>query len=159
MRQRSPNDHRNRNWQDAEVIERQNYRKDNYRSTYRNNPESNQVNQVFENRNHNNRNDHGFEYGGSQNQFRNRALSENFNRGDRIHGDCLNGLRVQFDQKDQSQVEMNHPIRIAALRIPQITWSVAKSPRVAEQCDVNIQSINQSADTTCGTSVCTHFIE
>ncbi|GFU32976.1 uncharacterized protein TNCV_4155621 [Trichonephila clavipes] len=24
-----------------------------------------------------------------------------------------------------------------------ITWSVAKSPRVAEQCDVNIQSINQ----------------
>ncbi|GFW56581.1 adhesion G protein-coupled receptor B2 [Trichonephila clavipes] len=23
-------------------------------------------------------------------------------------------------------------------------WSVAKSPRVAEQCDVNIQSINQS---------------
>ncbi|GFW57583.1 hypothetical protein TNCV_544911 [Trichonephila clavipes] len=25
----------------------------------------------------------------------------------------------------------------------QITWSVAKSPRVAEQCDVNIQSINQ----------------
>ncbi|GFX43237.1 uncharacterized protein TNCV_2389451 [Trichonephila clavipes] len=25
-----------------------------------------------------------------------------------------------------------------------ITWSVAKSPRVAEQCDVNIQSINQS---------------
>ncbi|GFW84957.1 hypothetical protein TNCV_682451 [Trichonephila clavipes] len=23
-----------------------------------------------------------------------------------------------------------------------ITWSVAKSPRVAEQCDVNIQSIN-----------------
>ncbi|GFW60752.1 uncharacterized protein TNCV_570981 [Trichonephila clavipes] len=26
----------------------------------------------------------------------------------------------------------------------QNTWSVAKSPRVAEQCDVNIQSINQS---------------
>ncbi|GFT48094.1 hypothetical protein TNCV_1000931, partial [Trichonephila clavipes] len=25
-------------------------------------------------------------------------------------------------------------------------WSVAKSPRVAEQCDVNIQSINQSID-------------
>ncbi|GFW50254.1 hypothetical protein TNCV_4696721 [Trichonephila clavipes] len=25
----------------------------------------------------------------------------------------------------------------------QITWSVTKSPRVAEQCDVNIQSINQ----------------
>ncbi|GFW18468.1 uncharacterized protein TNCV_1184951 [Trichonephila clavipes] len=25
-----------------------------------------------------------------------------------------------------------------------ITWSVAKSPRAAEQCDVNIQSINQS---------------
>ncbi|GFX51098.1 hypothetical protein TNCV_2734491 [Trichonephila clavipes] len=25
-----------------------------------------------------------------------------------------------------------------------ITWFVAKSPRVAEQCDVNIQSINQS---------------
>ncbi|GFY21255.1 uncharacterized protein TNCV_3992991 [Trichonephila clavipes] len=25
----------------------------------------------------------------------------------------------------------------------QIAWSVAKSPRVAEQCDVNIQSINQ----------------
>ncbi|GFT15748.1 uncharacterized protein TNCV_4943071 [Trichonephila clavipes] len=24
-----------------------------------------------------------------------------------------------------------------------ITWSVAKSPRVAEQCDVNIQSINR----------------
>ncbi|GFT46768.1 uncharacterized protein TNCV_1317111 [Trichonephila clavipes] len=24
-----------------------------------------------------------------------------------------------------------------------ITWSVAKSPRVAEQCDVNIQSTNQ----------------
>ncbi|GFW14367.1 uncharacterized protein TNCV_3327801 [Trichonephila clavipes] len=23
-----------------------------------------------------------------------------------------------------------------------ITWSVAKSPRVAEQCDVNIQSVN-----------------
>ncbi|PRD19678.1 UNVERIFIED_CONTAM: Histone-lysine N-methyltransferase SETMAR [Trichonephila clavipes] len=28
----------------------------------------------------------------------------------------------------------------------QITWSVAKSPRVAEQCDVNIQSINESID-------------
>ncbi|GFW53757.1 DUF4817 domain-containing protein [Trichonephila clavipes] len=28
-----------------------------------------------------------------------------------------------------------------------ITWSVAKSPRVAEQCDVNIQSINQSNKT------------
>ncbi|GFS87158.1 hypothetical protein TNCV_1130451 [Trichonephila clavipes] len=27
---------------------------------------------------------------------------------------------------------------------PQITWSVAKSPRVAEQCDVNIKSIHQS---------------
>ncbi|GFU41305.1 uncharacterized protein TNCV_3011301 [Trichonephila clavipes] len=27
-----------------------------------------------------------------------------------------------------------------------ITWSVAKSPRVAEQCDVNIQSINQSSE-------------
>ncbi|GFS98931.1 uncharacterized protein TNCV_3529001 [Trichonephila clavipes] len=26
-----------------------------------------------------------------------------------------------------------------------ITWSVAKSPRAAEQCDVNIQSINQSS--------------
>ncbi|GFW16860.1 uncharacterized protein TNCV_2759881 [Trichonephila clavipes] len=25
-----------------------------------------------------------------------------------------------------------------------ITWSVAKSPRVAEQCDANIQSINKS---------------
>ncbi|GFT09653.1 uncharacterized protein TNCV_4948141 [Trichonephila clavipes] len=25
------------------------------------------------------------------------------------------------------------------------TWSVAKGPRVAEQCDVNIQSINQSS--------------
>ncbi|GFT91325.1 hypothetical protein TNCV_2169081 [Trichonephila clavipes] len=25
-----------------------------------------------------------------------------------------------------------------------ITWSVAKSPRVAEQCDVNIQSIDRS---------------
>ncbi|GFX09179.1 hypothetical protein TNCV_4167581 [Trichonephila clavipes] len=25
-------------------------------------------------------------------------------------------------------------------------WSVAKSPRVAEQCDVNIQSINQVAE-------------
>ncbi|GFV96988.1 uncharacterized protein TNCV_4352001 [Trichonephila clavipes] len=24
-----------------------------------------------------------------------------------------------------------------------ITWSIAKSPRVAEQCDINIQSINQ----------------
>ncbi|GFT16787.1 uncharacterized protein TNCV_1333941 [Trichonephila clavipes] len=25
-----------------------------------------------------------------------------------------------------------------------MTWSAAKSPRVAEQCDVNIESINQS---------------
>ncbi|GFS73772.1 hypothetical protein TNCV_1458161 [Trichonephila clavipes] len=31
-----------------------------------------------------------------------------------------------------------------ATAAPKITWSVAKSPRVAEQCDVNIQSINQS---------------
>ncbi|GFW84907.1 uncharacterized protein TNCV_681951 [Trichonephila clavipes] len=31
-----------------------------------------------------------------------------------------------------------------------ITWSVAKSPRVAEQCDVNIQSINQSITLTLG---------
>ncbi|GFX87992.1 uncharacterized protein TNCV_4374561 [Trichonephila clavipes] len=30
------------------------------------------------------------------------------------------------------------------LTMVKITWSVAKSPRVAEQCDVNIQSINQS---------------
>ncbi|GFX44618.1 p87 vp80 [Trichonephila clavipes] len=29
-------------------------------------------------------------------------------------------------------------------RFFEITWSVAQSPRVAEQCDVNIQSINQS---------------
>ncbi|GFT79836.1 hypothetical protein TNCV_4597611 [Trichonephila clavipes] len=29
------------------------------------------------------------------------------------------------------------------LRPDAITWSVAKSPHVAEQCDVNIQSINQ----------------
>ncbi|GFW97809.1 uncharacterized protein TNCV_1425721 [Trichonephila clavipes] len=28
-----------------------------------------------------------------------------------------------------------------------MTWSVAKSPRVAEKCDVNIQSINQSIRT------------
>ncbi|GFW92270.1 uncharacterized protein TNCV_3541561 [Trichonephila clavipes] len=27
-----------------------------------------------------------------------------------------------------------------------ITWSVVKSPRVAEQCDVNIRSINQSSE-------------
>ncbi|GFW04983.1 uncharacterized protein TNCV_597771 [Trichonephila clavipes] len=31
------------------------------------------------------------------------------------------------------------------LTMVQITWSVAKSPRVAEQCDVNLKSINQSA--------------
>ncbi|GFW46469.1 hypothetical protein TNCV_4811571 [Trichonephila clavipes] len=30
-----------------------------------------------------------------------------------------------------------------AVKRNEITWSVAKSPRVAEQCDVNIQSINQ----------------
>ncbi|GFT30106.1 hypothetical protein TNCV_1470181 [Trichonephila clavipes] len=33
------------------------------------------------------------------------------------------------------------------LTMVQITWSVAKSPRVAEQCDVNIKSINQSSQT------------
>ncbi|GFX11676.1 retrovirus-related Pol polyprotein from transposon opus [Trichonephila clavipes] len=30
-----------------------------------------------------------------------------------------------------------------------ITWSVDKSPRVAEQCDVNIQSINRAITDTC----------
>ncbi|GFV54816.1 uncharacterized protein TNCV_3683411 [Trichonephila clavipes] len=29
-----------------------------------------------------------------------------------------------------------------------ITWSVAKNPRAAEQCDVNFQSINQSINRT-----------
>ncbi|GFV89003.1 hypothetical protein TNCV_4912031 [Trichonephila clavipes] len=30
-----------------------------------------------------------------------------------------------------------------------MTWSVAKSPRVAEQCDVNIKSINQLRSFSC----------
>ncbi|GFU77481.1 hypothetical protein TNCV_3498541 [Trichonephila clavipes] len=30
----------------------------------------------------------------------------------------------------------------SCLAVSEITWSVAKSPRVAEKCDVNIQSIN-----------------
>ncbi|GFT45502.1 retrovirus-related Pol polyprotein from transposon 17.6 [Trichonephila clavipes] len=48
-RRRSLEDRRNRNWQDERAIERQNDRRDTYRSTYGNRPQRNQVNQGFEN--------------------------------------------------------------------------------------------------------------
>ncbi|GFX77315.1 hypothetical protein TNCV_5064421 [Trichonephila clavipes] len=64
-RRRSPDDRRNRNGQDAGVIEQQNDRRGNYRSTYENRPEKNHVSQGFENRNCIDRNDRGFESWGS----------------------------------------------------------------------------------------------
>ncbi|GFY33731.1 hypothetical protein TNCV_4594431 [Trichonephila clavipes] len=92
---------------------------DTNRRAYRNRPQRNNVNQ-FENRNHNDRNDHRFENRGGRNQFGNRGLSDIFNRGDRRHGGRLNCLKVRFDQGDQSQIEADPPIRIAALRMPPV---------------------------------------
>ncbi|GFU55556.1 uncharacterized protein TNCV_4339511 [Trichonephila clavipes] len=57
----SPDDRRNRNWQDAGVIERQNDRRVTNRSAYKNRPQRNNVNQGFESRNRNNRHDNIFE--------------------------------------------------------------------------------------------------
>ncbi|GFS78973.1 retrovirus-related Pol polyprotein from transposon opus [Trichonephila clavipes] len=61
-------------------------RRDNYRNTYRNRSQRNQVNQEFENRNRIDRNDCGFESCGGQYQFRNRSTSDNFNQDSRNGG-------------------------------------------------------------------------
>ncbi|GFX03401.1 retrovirus-related Pol polyprotein from transposon opus [Trichonephila clavipes] len=66
VRRRSPDDRRNRNWRDADVLDRQNDRRDNYRR--------------FENRNPIGRDDRGFESHDGRYQFRNRGSSDNFNR-------------------------------------------------------------------------------
>ncbi|GFU54097.1 uncharacterized protein TNCV_3313661 [Trichonephila clavipes] len=83
---RSPDDRRNRNWRDAEVLDQQNDRSDNYRSTYGNGP---QRNYGLENRNRIDRNNRGFESINGWYQFRNRSPSENFDRGYRRHGGRL----------------------------------------------------------------------
>ncbi|GFW54073.1 uncharacterized protein TNCV_3828811 [Trichonephila clavipes] len=91
VRWRSPDDHRNRSWRDAEVLDRQNDRRDNYRNTYGNRP---QMSPGFENRNRIDRDNRGFKSRGGQYQFRNRGpRTENFNPGDRRHGGRLNCLR------------------------------------------------------------------
>ncbi|GFW97266.1 retrovirus-related Pol polyprotein from transposon 297 [Trichonephila clavipes] len=85
-RRKFPDDRRNRNWRNAEVLDRQNGRRDNYRNTCRNRPHRNQG---FENRNHDNRNnqrfenrnwihrdDHAFGSRGVRYQFRNRGPSD-----------------------------------------------------------------------------------
>ncbi|GFU23515.1 retrovirus-related Pol polyprotein from transposon opus [Trichonephila clavipes] len=58
VRRRSPIDHKNRNWSDVEVLDRQNDRIVNYRSTYGNGP---QKNHGFENRNRIDRDNREFE--------------------------------------------------------------------------------------------------
>ncbi|GFX44700.1 hypothetical protein TNCV_2427841 [Trichonephila clavipes] len=57
----SPEDRRNRNYRDAEVLDWPNDMRDNYRSIYSNRPQRNRVNQGFEKRNRDNRNNQGFE--------------------------------------------------------------------------------------------------
>ncbi|GFT45498.1 uncharacterized protein TNCV_3781371 [Trichonephila clavipes] len=111
---RSTNDSRNRNWRDAEVLDRQNDRRDNYRSIYGNGP---QRSQEFENKNRFDRDNHGFESRNRQYQFRNKGPSENFSRGDRRHGGHLNSSRVRVDQDDQSHNERNPSIRLSTLCI------------------------------------------
>ncbi|GFX30784.1 hypothetical protein TNCV_656701 [Trichonephila clavipes] len=95
------NDRVNGNWSDAEVIERQNDRRDTKRNAYRNKPQGNNANQKFEKKNRNNKNDHGFENRGGRTQFENRGPSDIFNRGDRRHSGRSNCLKIRFDQDDQ----------------------------------------------------------
>ncbi|GFW58204.1 hypothetical protein TNCV_2633781 [Trichonephila clavipes] len=110
--------------------ERQNDREYTNRSAYGNRPQRNNVNQVFENKNCNNRHDHRFENRGGRNQFGNRGPSENFNRGDRRHGGRLNCLRVR---DDQLQIEVNPPIRIAALQMSPSNFRKLLRSRVNEK--------------------------
>ncbi|GFT22804.1 transposable element Tcb1 transposase [Trichonephila clavipes] len=92
-RRRSSDDPRNRNWWNAEVLNRQSDRRDSYRNTYGNRP---QRNHGFENRNRFDRDNRGFVSSNGRYQFRNRGPSDHFNRGDPRHGGCLNS--VKFDR-------------------------------------------------------------
>ncbi|GFT28153.1 retrovirus-related Pol polyprotein from transposon 17.6 [Trichonephila clavipes] len=87
---------RNRNWQDVEVFDPQNDRRGTNKSTYRNRPPENNVNQGFENRK-----DHEFKNHGGQNQFRNTGPRVDFIRGSKN--------TMNFDKKSltipDSQIE------------------------------------------------------
>ncbi|GFT70559.1 uncharacterized protein TNCV_1133201 [Trichonephila clavipes] len=96
----STEERRNRNWRNAEVLDRQNDRRNNYRSTCGNGPHRNHG---YENRNRFDRDNRGFESSNGRYQFRNRGPIDNFNRRDRRQGGRLNSLRVRVDQDDQSQ--------------------------------------------------------
>ncbi|GFW39665.1 uncharacterized protein TNCV_3188361 [Trichonephila clavipes] len=69
-------DRRNRNWRNADDLDQQNDKRDNYRSTYGNVP---QRNHLLQNRNRFGRNTHGFDISNGRYQSRNRGSSENFN--------------------------------------------------------------------------------
>ncbi|GFT93518.1 hypothetical protein TNCV_1852621 [Trichonephila clavipes] len=112
VRRRFTDVRRNRNWTDAKVFNRQDYRRDNCRSTYGNGLRRNQG---FENRNRIDRDNRGFESRNGQYQFRNRSPRENFYRGDRRQGGRLNCLKVRVDQDNQSQNERSPPIRLSDL--------------------------------------------
>ncbi|PRD29242.1 UNVERIFIED_CONTAM: hypothetical protein NCL1_30003 [Trichonephila clavipes] len=61
VRRMSTDVRRNRNWRDAEVMDRPNDRRDNCRSTYGNGPQENQRNHGFQNRNRFDRDNRGFD--------------------------------------------------------------------------------------------------
>ncbi|GFV25744.1 hypothetical protein TNCV_2444481 [Trichonephila clavipes] len=111
-RWRSTGDRRNRNWRDAEVLDRQNDRRDYYRRTYGNGP---QKNHGFENRNQVDRDNSGFE-------SRNDSISTEIGVRVRIlikreqrYVGRLNFLRVRVDQEDQLQNVRNPPISLSAI--------------------------------------------
>ncbi|GFU31232.1 hypothetical protein TNCV_1742251 [Trichonephila clavipes] len=78
-----------------------------------------------------------------------------------VNGDRYRAMITNFfiPELNNHDVE-NHDVRSCGSNKTAITWSVAKSPRVAEQCDVNIQSINPTRRRNMSHSSChNQFIE
>ncbi|GFV32646.1 hypothetical protein TNCV_441381 [Trichonephila clavipes] len=102
----STEERRQRNWKDAEVVDRPNDRRNN-KGTYGNGPWKKKRNQRFESRNRFDRNNSRFNSNNGRCQCRNRGPSEHFIRGNGKEGGRLNSLRVRFDQDDQAQTVTN----------------------------------------------------
>ncbi|GFV30814.1 hypothetical protein TNCV_3261451, partial [Trichonephila clavipes] len=112
MRQMSIDDSRQRNWSDADVVHRQNDRRNSYRGNYGNGSQRKQRNQGFESRNRFDRDNQRFNNNNGKYQYRNRRPRENFSRENQRHGGRLNVLKVL---DDQSQSIKNIPIRLLAI--------------------------------------------
>ncbi|GFS61125.1 uncharacterized protein TNCV_4956221 [Trichonephila clavipes] len=108
----SIDDSRQRNWSDADVVHRQNDRRNSYRGNYGNGSQRKQRNQGFESRNRFDRDNQRFNNNNGKYQYRNRRPRENFSRENQRHGGRLNVLKVL---DDQSQSIKNIPIRLLAI--------------------------------------------